>query len=64
MFISKRDDFIVDASSILSQCKRFEYRFICSVLGVSITARAKKLTGDEIFAFWSSLSKESYYNLI
>ena len=45
--ISKRDDFVVNALFDFESVQRFEYRVICSVFGVPVTA----VTGDEIFVF-------------
>ena len=40
--LSKRDDFIVIVlSSFLSQCRDLDKGVICSVLGFSVTARAR-----------------------
>ena len=39
--VSKRDDFVVTRSSILSQCRDVSTGVICSVLGLLVTARAR-----------------------
>ena len=38
MVISRRDDFIVDALFYFEPVQRFEYRVICSVMKVPVTA--------------------------
>ena len=40
--VGKRDDFLVDELIYFEPVQSFEYRVICSVLGVPVTARAKE----------------------
>ena len=40
--VGKRDDFVVNALFYFEPVQRFEYRVICSVLGVPVTARARE----------------------
>ena len=54
-------------SSILSQCRDFSTRVICSVFfGVLGTARARSfaVAGDEIFVFAVSLGRVSCNSLV
>ena len=46
--------------------QRFEFRVICSILGVLVTARTRgfAVAGDEIFVFTVSLGRVSCNSLI
>ena len=44
--LSKRDDFVVLFSSILSQCRDLSTGVICSVLGFPVTARASEFCSN------------------
>ena len=40
--LSKKDDFVLDTLFYFKAVERFEYRVVCSVLGVLVTARARE----------------------
>ena len=44
--VSKGDDFVVDTLFYFKPVERFEYRGICSVLEVVVTARAREFCNN------------------
>ena len=65
--VSKRDEFVVDALLYFEPVQRFEYRVICSVLRVTVTARARAFCSNckrDICFFAVSLHKVNYNSLV